>query len=210
GRSAAAAAALTSVNVIGSFLHARFWPDLHRKADEVAVPSFAPYAQMGDAFRTGIDEAALRGWLDAAMAQETSAADTHPALADRLRALEQSPALELPPAGQAADALLGDALPAVTAEFDRHWREAIQPSWERRHQEVKAQRDQLAALEVRFAKGESLTIVERLQRARLTDAVGAGAEASLSQVRALYADAPDDPAVCFGLGARLLRSADDA
>src|SRR5262249_19030558 len=121
-----------------------------------------------------------------------------------------SPALELPPAGQAADALLGDALPAVTAEFDRRWREAIQPSWERRHQEVKGQRDHPAALEARFAKGESLAMDERLQRAQLTEAVGAGAEASLAQVRALHADAPDDPAVCFALGLRLLRNADDA
>src|SRR5262249_55603153 len=128
---AAIAAALTSVNVVGSYLQARFWPELHRKADDVAVPSFAPYAQMGDAFRTGSEGAALRGGLDAARAHETSAPDTPPALADRLRALEQSPALELPPAGQAADALLADALPAVTAEFDRRWREAIQPSWER-------------------------------------------------------------------------------
>jgi Zn-dependent protease with chaperone function len=208
--SAAAAAALTSVNVVGSFLQARFWPDLHRKADEVAVPSFAPYAQMGDAFRTGIDEAALRGWLDAAMAQETSVADTHPALAERLRALGACPLLELPKAGEAADTLLGSALPSITAEFDRRWREAIQPSWERRHQEVSAKREQLAVLDARAAKGESLTIDERLQRARLTDEVGAGAEASLAQFRALYVDAPDDAAVCFGLGAHLLRIGDDA
>jgi len=207
---AAAAAALTSVNVVGSFLKARFWPELHRKADDVAVPSFAPYAQMGDALRAGIDAAALRGWLDAAMAHETSAADTHPALADRLRALGASPLLELPPAGKASDALLGSALPSITAEFDRRWREAIQPSWERRHQEVRAKRNYLAALNARVAQGESLTIDERLQRARLTDEVGAGAEASLAQFRALHADATDDAAVCFGLGALLLRSADDA
>jgi len=207
---AAAAAALTSVNVVGSFLQARFWPDLHRKADEVAAPSFAPYAQMGDVFRNGIDEAALRGWLDAAMAQETSVADTHPALAERLRALGMPPLLELPQAGEAADTLLGSALPSITAEFDRRWREAIQPSWERRHQEVRAKRDQLAALDERIAKGESLTIDERLQRARLTDDVGAGAEASLAQFRVLYADVPDEASVCFGLGAHLLRIGDDA
>jgi hypothetical protein len=47
--------------------------------------SFAPYAQMGDAIGGGIDATAVRGWLDAAMTRETSVADTHPALADRLR-----------------------------------------------------------------------------------------------------------------------------
>lgn len=206
----AAAAALTSVNVVGSYLQARFWPDLHRKADDVPAPSFAPYAQMGDAVRTGIDEAALRGWLDAAMARETSAADTHPALAERLRALGMSPLLDLPPDGQAADTLLGSALPPITAEFDRRWRESIQPAWERRHQEVRVKRDHLAGLDARLAKGESLTMDERLQRARLTDEVGAGAEASLAQFRELYAEAPDDAAVCFGLGVRLLQIEDES
>jgi hypothetical protein len=142
------------------------------------------------------------------MARETSVADTHPALADRLRALGEPPLLELPSPGEAADTLLGWTLPSITAEFDHRWREEIQPSWERRHREVRAKRDQLADLDA--ARGESLTIDERLQRALLTDEVGAGAEASLAQFRALHADAPDNLAVCFGLGVRLLHAGDDA
>ncbi|MBO0757023.1 MAG: M48 family metallopeptidase, partial [Bradyrhizobiaceae bacterium] len=143
----AAAAALTSVNVIGSFLEARYWPDLHRKADEVPQPSFAPYTQMGEVIGAGIDATAVRGWLEAAMAEKTSVANTHPALADRLQALGQPPLLALPSAGEAADALLGRALEPITAEFDRGWRDAIQPSWERRHREVQEARAQLATLD---------------------------------------------------------------
>src|SRR5262249_28015665 len=97
--SAAAAAALTGVNVIAVFLQARYWPDLHRKADQVAQPSFAPYAQMGEVIGAGIDADAVRSWLDAAMMRKTSVADTHPALADRLQALGEKPLLALPAAG---------------------------------------------------------------------------------------------------------------
>src|SRR5262249_15114730 len=57
----ATAAALTGVNVIGTFLEARYWPDVHRKADEVAQPSFAPFTQMGEAIGAGIDADAIRG-----------------------------------------------------------------------------------------------------------------------------------------------------
>jgi Zn-dependent protease with chaperone function len=123
-----AAAALTSVNVIGSFLEARYWPDVHREADEVPQPSFAPYAQMGGVIGAGIDATAVRGSLAAAMAKKTSVANTHPALGDRLRALGQPPFLALPSADEAADSLLGRALEPITAEFDRGWREAIQLS----------------------------------------------------------------------------------
>jgi Zn-dependent protease with chaperone function len=208
---AAAAGALTSVNVIGSFLQARFWPDLHRKADEVAVPSFAPYAQMGEAIGAGVDEEAVRGWLSAAMARETSVADTHPSLADRLKAIDQAPVLVLPKAGEAADTLLGaKALQAITEEFDCRWRAAIQPAWDRRHQEVRAKREQLAALDARAARGTAMTDAERMQRAILTGEVGAGVEQALEQFHALHDEFPEDAAICYGLGSRLLATGQDA
>lgn len=208
---AAAAAALTNVNVIGSFLEARFWPDLHRKADDNPVPSFTPYAQMGGAITGDMDMAAVRSWLDAAMRRETSLADTHPSLADRLRALREQPCLALPSAGEAADTLLSRAaLESITTAFDRGWRDRVQPSWEDRHQEVKQKRAQLSTLDERTAQGAALTLDERFQRALLTDEVGSGAEAALEQFRALYAEAPTDAAICYGLGARLLRIGDDA
>jgi hypothetical protein len=144
------------------------------------------------------------------MAEKTSVANTHPALADRLRALGQPPLLALPSAGEAADTLLGRALEPITAEFDRGWREAIQPSWERRHREVQEARAQLATLEARAVQGGALTLVERLQRARLTGQVGAGNEAALTQFRALHSEAPDSAVICYELGLRLLRSGDDA
>jgi hypothetical protein len=42
----------------------------------------------------------------------------------------------------------------------------------------------------------------------LTDEVGGG-EAALAQYRAILADVPDNPVVCYSLGVRLLRSDDD-
>jgi Zn-dependent protease with chaperone function len=209
----AAAAALTGVNVIGSFLEARYWPDLHRRADDVPQPSFAPYAAMGQAIGADVDEASLRGWLDDAMARQTSLANTHPSLADRLRALGESPRLMLPAAGQTADALLGSALPAITAEFDERWQRSIQPSWERRHREVADSRALLAQLDARAADeaaAEPLTVDERLQRARLTDEFGAGSAEALAQLAALHRDAPDHAGVSYSLGLRMLRQGDDA
>jgi Zn-dependent protease with chaperone function len=207
----AVAAALTSVNVIGTYLEARYWPDLHRKANDMSQPAFAPYAQMGEAIGTDVDADAVCGWLDAAMARKTSVADTHPALVDRLRALGEKPLLALPARGEAADTLIRrETLQSISEEFDRRWRQAIQPAWERRHQEVKVKREELAAFDARVAQGATLSVEERVRRALLTEEVGARNETGLAQFRAVHADAPDNPVVCYALGVRLLRIEDEA
>ena len=199
----AAAEALTSVNVIGSYLEEHFWGKIHRQADELPRPAFAPYTRMGERLEEELDPKAASGWLDYAMSLETSAANTHPSLADRLKAIGQTPRLAPPSPGQAADKLLGKALAPIAQEFDNRWQQSILPSWEKRYQEVQEARARLAELEQRAAK-EELPVNDAYQRAKLTESYGAGADAALEQYRALYQRAPDDYIVCFVLGHRLL------
>ncbi len=200
----AAAEALTSVNVVGGYLAERYWPQIHSQADEQPAPAFAPYLSMGEGVASELDETSGRTWLEQAMTRQTDSADTHPALADRLRAIGEAPRLALPPVGEAADRLLGKALEPITRSFDRRWQDAILPSWEARHREVQDARRQLAELNARFEAGAELTLQEAYERARLTDSTGKDADAALAQFRALHGRAPDDPLVCLGLGARLL------
>lgn len=204
----AAAAALTTVNVIGSFLQARFWPELHRKADDHARPQFSPFAEMGHAMAAKMEPAAMKEWLDEALARRTSTADTHPALADRLRAIGEPPRLMPPAPGDSADGLLGAALAPITEEFDRRWQHGIAPAWERRHQQVQEERRQLAELDARAAAG-ALGFEERLQRAYLTERIGGDADAALEQLRVLHAEDRDHAPASFALGLRLLQRDDD-
>jgi hypothetical protein len=136
--------------------------------------------------------------------------DTHPALADRLKAIGEAPALALPAPGEGADALLGSALPAITEAFDRRWREAIQPSWEKRYREVQESRARLAELEKRHAAGDEMSPDETYERARLTEDFGAGPDAAFEQFRALQARWPDDVVACMALGRRLLLRDDES
>lgn len=125
----AAAEALTSVNVVGSYLIERYWPQIHKQADEQPSPNFAPYFGMGQGVATELNEVSTQAWLDQAMARQTDSADTHPALSDRLKAISEPPRLALPAIGQAADRLLGFELKAITERFDRRWKDNILPSW---------------------------------------------------------------------------------
>lgn len=206
----AASEALTSVSVVNSYLVERYWPDLHKRADDTPQPAFAPYSRMGEQLTTGIDETSTRSWMEKALALKTDASNTHPSLSDRLNAIGEAPRLALPAAGQSADTLLGESLPQITTDLDRHWRQSILAAWEQRHREVQEGRARLAELDqLRVTKGE-LDLPEALDRARLTESFGAGADAALAQFRALHARAPDQPIHCFALGQRLLARDDEA
>lgn len=203
-----AAEALTAVNVVASYLAERYWPHVHKQADDCPEPGFAPFQEVGGAVSAELDAARADIWLDQAMSRSTDLADTHPALADRLRALGEPPRLALPAEGAAADMLLGAALPAITEDFDRRWRNNILPSWQERHREVQQGRRRLGELEARVAAGEALSIEEAYERARLTEGVADRPEEALAQFRALHYRAPDYAPACFALGARLLSAAD--
>jgi hypothetical protein len=199
----AAAQALTAVNVVGSYLHERYWPRIHRQADVLPQPSFAPYSSMGK-LAADMEPDAIHKWLKQALARKTTLDDTHPALTERLGALNEKPSLALPEAGAAADRLLGAALERITQAFDERWKDRILPSWQERHQEVQEGRRRLAELEAM----QELSVQEEFDRARLTESCGGDADKALERFRALHARVPEDPVVQFNLGARLLERDD--
>lgn len=205
----AAAEALTGVNVVGSYLAERFWPEIHKQSYEQPQPRFMPYVGMAGRLTQEVDEASSRGWLQQALQQPTTVDDTHPALKQRLEAIGQEPRLSLPAAGEAADRLLGNALHAITEAFDQRWRDNVLPAWEERYNKMQEGRRTLAELNAKHATGAALSLQEAYDRATLTDLVGADADGALAQFRALCARAPDDATACFALGVRLI-GRDDA
>lgn len=206
----AAAEALTSVNIVGNYLGERYWPDIHKQADELPRPGFTPYSSMSHGVATDLDEASIKIWLARALKRETTSDDTHPALADRLKAIGETARVAPPAAGQAADRLLGESLDTITEIFDRRWQEKILPSWQERYQSIQQDRRRLAELDARHAAGAAFTVKEACDRAWLTESVGKNAEASFEQFRMLLEREPDNPMVCYGMGMRLLARDDDA
>ena len=205
----AAAEALTGVDIVGSYLDERYWPRINRQADELPQPAFAPYGGMSQGLASEIDATSTQAWLEHALARETTLDDTHPSFRERLAALGESPRLALPVAGAAADRLFGPSLAALTQALDQRWHEGVLPAWERRYREVQEARRRLAELDAKHAAGE-LTAQEAYDRAMLTESVGSNPDAALEQLRSLHARLPQDAAVLYSLGVRLLRRGDDA
>jgi Zn-dependent protease with chaperone function len=204
-----AAEALTGISVIDRYLAEKYWPQIFKKADEQQHP-VTPYCGMGRSLATELDEVPGQSWLNQELAMQTDSADTHPALHDRLEKIGAPPLLALPAAGQAADRLLGNALEVITERIDRQWQENVSSAWKERYQEVQGGRHRLAELNAQLAGGAVLTVEEAYDRARLSETIGNNPADALAQFRALNERAPDDPVVCFSLGAHLLRHDDAA
>ncbi|HSE01137.1 MAG TPA: M48 family metalloprotease [Burkholderiales bacterium] len=210
---AALGQALTAVNVIASYLGENYWPRIYSQADDLPQPRFAPFSALGGRLASDLrEETSVRGWLDQAIARATTVDDTHPGLSDRVKAIGEKPRFAPPAVGQAADRLLGEMLAGLTEEFDRDWREHIQPSWEQRHHDVQKARSRLAELDALAAAAPDgeLALREAYERARLTESVGPGPDPALEQFRRLHERAPGDPSVSLSLGLRLLARDEEA
>jgi Zn-dependent protease with chaperone function len=206
----AAAEALTAVEIAGRYFEERFWPELHRQADDLPQPAFAPFSAMGERLAGEIDETHAQQWLDRAMARETTVDNTHPSLADRLKALGEPPRRAPPGPGSAADTLLGAALEGITRRFDDAWRDGIAKAWGERHSSVQQARARLVQLDAQAARGAPLSVDEGVERALLTERHGAGSAAAIEQLRALHQRDPGNAHVLFNLGRCLLANDDES
>lgn len=205
-----AAQALTSVEVVANYLGSNFWPGIHKQAETFPQPAFAPFQAMSGQFSTAELMDGAQAVIERALQQATNVDNTHPALCDRLNAL-QAPASFLPPApGAAADILLGPSLQRITELYDEDWKRAVAQSWQQRHESVKKGLEQLAEFAARESTGEQLTPDEQFQYVVLVEDIGAGAEEGFARLRALHERMPEHLPTCYHLGLRLLAKSDDA
>jgi Zn-dependent protease with chaperone function len=205
-----AAEALTSLDVIGSFLAERYWADIYKRADKEPQPGYAPYHLIGDRIAVDIDMESAQGWLDQAIARKTDTDDTHPSLSDRLEALGEQARLSLPTREQTADQLLGGMLQEITDTFDLEWKNRVLPAWEQRYQEFQQGQQRLSALNKQLEAGQTLTDEEVYERALLTESIAEDAKSAIDQLSVAHERSPENPYICFALGARLLQRNDDS
>lgn len=197
-----AAAALVASHLGVDRLAQGHWQPFLKRAEQVARPDGDPYRGLAR-FLDSPADAADTG-LDRALAVATGYTDTHPALADRLRALGTEAPAPGPVSPSAARAWLGDGYDAVLADFDRAWLQRNADSWAAHHREVTEMRARLAELEAKPA--DTLERDELWQRAAWSERLGLDALAHYQAYAEAY---PDDADAQFVIG-RLLLERDDA
>lgn len=202
--------ALTAVNVYGAFLQQRYWPRVHRDAEDLPQPQYMPYSNLRRGYAEDLDPAATSQWIEESLARKTDLADTHPSLSDRLGAVGEAARFAPPASGEGAECLLLARVPALLDQLDRQWHDGVLPAWRQRHEVVRAERERHAELEARLAAGEALGIDERVEHAWLTDNAARDADRCIELLRILVDEAPRHVGARYALGVRLLDRDDEA
>ncbi len=174
----ATASALLRVNTQGEFLAEAFWPAIFKRADADPAPTMSPFAILGPSMKLRDPLLAPDRSLAKALAQKTDYGDTHPCLADRLKAIGVEPHVPETIVLSAAEVLLGATVESLRQELDERWRSSVKQWWGKRHQYASESRVRLAALE-RKAESEPLVEDEQWDRARLTEEFGSSDVAML-------------------------------
>jgi Zn-dependent protease with chaperone function len=209
---------LIETRLKAGYLEENYWPEVYRQAESEPRPVPGVYANLPRALGQPFPPDSVARQLYLALAEQTNSDDTHPALADRLRAIGYPPPQEgddwatryqpAPVTESAADFYLGQHAQTLAAQFEREWREAVAEQWGERHNYVLRSQKTLGALEEKARNG-ALLFDEAWTRASLAVELKTPEEAIplLRDVLALRADHPE---ANFLLGQLLLRQNDRA
>ncbi len=129
------ARALVSSRVKTQFLDQNFWNKIYKQADNLPDPPANIFSTLEQVLKTEIEPEIMQKWLDDALAIKTSNADTHPCLADRLKALgcdritANTTTLKI----TAAQKFLGKELANITTQLSKDWQTAVNYQWKERY-----------------------------------------------------------------------------
>ena len=146
------AAALTTIAAKGRYLEHKFWSDLLKSSAVDPQPPPHPFVTYLGLARA-LPAAEVEAGLASALAATTSYGDTHPCLADRLKALAMPPLLPAPLAVTAGEALLGDLRAKLIGDTDALWAAKLASSWKETHERAVTRQAQIAELAAGAAAG---------------------------------------------------------
>jgi len=211
--------ALASLQVIARLIDELYWPSLNRRTITNPTPPASHLDELITVLQRVPPQDSIRKWLQDAMQQTTNYADTHPALADRLAALDQLPGKQHapePPAdfphvrdpheATAANYYLEAHATATREALDRSWAESVAEKWKQKHREMAAARARCQALSDKSAT-IGLSIDELWEYACQMEALESD-RAALPLLQQLLTKAPTHAEANLAVG-RLLLAQDD-
>ena len=198
---------LINVELKSRFLAREFWSTIYEKVEHQADPPDNAYSLMSTALKGAIAEEKSQQWMQEALAEETTNADTHPCFRDRLSAIglisDRDLVQPAPVEISAADQLLGDTAQQFIAEFSQSWKESQATPWRQRYAYLSEVRTKLDALE----QLPELSDAERWERAYYVMELQ-GSEAAVPYFKEVLAKQPNHIAANYHLGEVLLSKGD--
>ena len=211
--------ALASLQIIARLMDERYWPALNRRTITNPAPPASHLDELITVLQRVTPHDSIQQWMHEAMQQTTGYADTHPALVDRLAALDHLPEkpnapepsadfphLRDPHEATAANYYLDAHATATREALDRSWAESVADEWQQKHEEMAAARARCQALSDKSAT-VGLSIDELWEYACQMEALESD-RAALPLLQQLLMKAPNHAAANLAVG-RLLLAQDD-
>lgn len=211
--------ALASLQVIARLIDELYWPSLNRRTITNPTPPASHLDELITVLQRVPPQDSIRKWMQDAMQQTTNYANTHPALADRLAALDQLPGKQHAPEPPADFPHMRDPHEATAANYyleahatatrealDRSWAESVAEKWKQKHREMAAARARCQALSDKSAT-IGLSIDELWEYACQMEALESD-RAALPLLQQLLTKAPTHAEANLAVG-RLLLAQDD-
>ncbi len=211
--------ALAVRHIVERMMNDLYWPALNRRTITNPTPPTSHLDELITLLQQVPAPGILQEWMTAALQQTSGYADTHPALVDRLAALdalqEKQDAPALPPTfpnlrdpheETAATFYLGTHATATRAGLDRLWADSVADEWKQKHQEMALVRARCQALSDKSAT-VGLSINELWEYACQMEALESGM-AALPLLQQLLTKDPNHAAANLAMG-RLLLAQDD-
>ncbi len=204
--------ALVALEVINGLVNQVFQPMVRRQAEQSPEPPTGVFRQL-----LGLIQARpVFDWrtnLHKLLRAKTKAADTHPALRERLAAVgyvpaDDEPGLEREMEESAAHYYFGAELDRVIQGLEADWQSSMAEQWRNRHAFVRRSRLVIAELSQQAEHG-TLREEAAWRRANLTAQVD-GLAAAIPSLRYLVERSPDHAAGNYLLGQALLQQGDRA
>ncbi len=159
--SAVLAQALTELQIKGAWLDQQFWPRHWRLPLSTATP-LGPFAEMTRQLALRQETAFAQEALRVAVRRLSDVTDTHPALRDRLSALDQATQL---PAWSASGSLslLGALGSKWVAELDRQWCQEHTAQWKQQRAYLQRTQAQVQSLQASLGRNGANEMVDLAQ-----------------------------------------------
>lgn len=204
--------ALVAMHTRDAEVEQTFWRRMHEENVEKETPSQKSFSEMLGSMAF-VDEGRAGETLTRALEVRTGYDDTHPSLADRLKAIgfrsgdEPLEIPELPPA-TASDVYLTRAIDSIVQEFDQKWDEQFKKEWAERHQHFQESKKRISELDAKIERGE-ITADEMNEFVRRTVEKD-GLDASMPLLKQAYERFPENSTAMVNYGGALLSKGDES
>lgn len=171
-----AASALLNVHVRAPHIDEDYWDAFFKAVDLQPQPPQKPYAGLATFLKQSLlSDADFAERMQKELDVETHYANTHPALKDRLAALNITPCPPDAFSENAAEVWLGDRYDAILEKFDAEWLERMAEPWQERYEYVQESHAFLAKMQGRAA--DAITDEDLWKYAMLTREFAENSEA---------------------------------